>query len=404
MISGDIIKYHSITKKWGNNKECRKFAQRIDNWLAQFEEDEKPLMLDLLRHFTYYSERRLKKEIVKLFDEFTRVYNGEFILSPIQKELGVGYSDFIYDIFWMTNDIKGYAERNILAVAKDTDYEKIPTLVFVDDYSGSGKTFKKFHKKLIAANQKLKNKVVFFLTVASSSVALKNIDKYAKENDYTINCITLKIQDRAFLDCFLYKKVESEIIRRKYEEICKKHAVLEDYVFGFDKIEALISFEYNTPNNTLGIIWHDLNDFCWVFKRHKTEKTVLRTIQDDIKKRKKIKEEKTVIQNVEETKVNIFILYCVSKGKEFSVPKACEDLGLLPNQVDEMMGEVIEKGYITLELGFPSATLKLKEVMFTSRIQGFKKYLESEKAISNKASPGIEDIEDSYIPINFKLN
>ena len=89
MISGDIIKYHSITKKWGNNKECRKFAQRIDNWLAQFEEDEKPLMLDLLRHFTYYSERRLKKEIVKLFDEFTRVYNGEFILSPIQKEVGV---------------------------------------------------------------------------------------------------------------------------------------------------------------------------------------------------------------------------------------------------------------------------------------------------------------------------
>ena len=141
-----------------------------------------------------------------------------------------------------------------------------------------------------------------------------------------------------------------------------------------------------------------------MFKRHKTEKTVLRTIQDDIKKRKKIKEEKTVIQNVEETKVNIFILYCVSKGKEFSVPKACEDLGLLPNQVDEMMGEVIEKGYITLELGFPSATLKLKEVMFTSRIQGFKKYLESEKAISNKASLGIEDIEDSYIPINFKLN
>ena len=36
MTSGDIIKYHSITKKWGNNKECRKVAQRIDNWLAQF--------------------------------------------------------------------------------------------------------------------------------------------------------------------------------------------------------------------------------------------------------------------------------------------------------------------------------------------------------------------------------
>lgn len=399
-----IIKYHAITKKWGNNKECRMFARRIDKWLSQFEENEKPLMLDLLRHFTYYSERTIKKQVVKLFEEFKKVYNGKFIISPIQKELGVGYSDFVYDVFWMTNDVKDYAERNIINIANETDFLDVPTLVFIDDYAGSGKTFIRFHKKLININQNIKDKEIYLLAITCSSIALKNISEYATSNNYRINLISLKIQGRAFLDNYLYKQVESEINRRKYEEICRKYSVLNDYIFGFNEIEALISFEYNTPNNTLGIIWHNLNDFCCLFKRHKTEKTDLKTIQEKIKKRKRIKKEKPVIQNIEETKVNIFILYCVVEGKDFSVSNACKDLGLVPKQVDELMSEIIEEGYISLEEGFPSATSKLKETMFTSRIQPIKKIIKSESIIESKEISIKESEINNYFPKNFELS
>ena len=126
-------KYHAITKTWGNKKERNMFAERIDSWLNQFEDDEKPLMLDLLRHFTYYSEYAINQEVVKLYEAFKKDYNGDFILAPIQKEIGVGYSDFFYDAFWMKNDIKGYAERNLLKVAPEIKPEQIPVIVIIDD-------------------------------------------------------------------------------------------------------------------------------------------------------------------------------------------------------------------------------------------------------------------------------
>ena len=391
-------KYNTITKNWGNRKERIEIAERIDKWLCQFEDAEKPLMLDLLRHFTYYSDYAIKQDIVKLYEEFKKVYNGNFILAPIQKEIGVGYSDFIYDAFWMKNDIKGYAERNLLKVAPEIKPEQIPAIVIIDDYSGSGKTFKRFHKKLMDRNPNLKTIKTFFLTLISSSMAIKKINDYASQYDYNIQCLSLQIQNRAFLDNFLYKKVDAEIKRRKYEEICRKHAVQEDFIFGFDKVEALVSFSYNTPNNTLGIIWHDLNDFCWVFQRHKAESTTLRTIQEDIKKREKIKTTKPVIQNIEEARVNVFMLYCVSLGKDFTLDKACKMLGLLPEQADELFSKVIGDGYISIENGYPEATAKLKEKMFVSRIRDFQKRLESNDEQELIAFDGTAD---SYLPKNF---
>ena len=40
-----IIKYHTITKRWGNKEFCRNFSLSLDRWHNQFTEDEKTLML-----------------------------------------------------------------------------------------------------------------------------------------------------------------------------------------------------------------------------------------------------------------------------------------------------------------------------------------------------------------------
>ena len=111
-----------------------------------------------------------------MYEEFKKVYSGKFILAPIQKEMGVGYSDFFFDSFWMKNNIKGYAERNLLKAAPEIKTEEIPVIVIIDDYSGSGKTFKRFHKKLMEQNPNLKTVKTFFLTLISSSIAIKNIN------------------------------------------------------------------------------------------------------------------------------------------------------------------------------------------------------------------------------------
>lgn len=62
----ETIKYHSITHQWGNDAFCKDFSQHIESWLQQFTEEERPLMLILLKNFYYYTLERLNSKVVKI--------------------------------------------------------------------------------------------------------------------------------------------------------------------------------------------------------------------------------------------------------------------------------------------------------------------------------------------------
>ncbi len=392
----ELIDYYNFIKNWDSKEKCLDFAVRIDAWLAQFEDTEKQLMLDILKKFSYYNKQLLQKKVAELYKKFKEEHNEEYILSQIQKDYGVGYSDYIYDDFWMVNNLKDYAERNILDLVERDDLEEIPCLVLVDDYTGTGKTFIDFYKKLLSINPGLGEKTTFFLTVASSSVAIENINSFAKEGGYDIHLICLEEQKRAFLDNFLYVEEDSNNKRCNYEAICKKHHV--KCIFGFGDVEGLISFEYNTPNNTLGIIWNDSSEYSGLFKRHKREETTLKMIQERARVRKIIKMHKPVINNIDDPKTNIFLAYCVIMGEGYSTAKACEDFGLSATRLDELMDMALYKEYISMESGYPEATSKLKMEMSTSR----KLISEFRRLINNLEKTEEEKVcNDNYIPQQF---
>lgn len=250
------MKYENIIKECETQQDQKDFERRIDEWLSQFEEDERPLMIDLLMHYTYYSERSLKVESSRLFERFTSECKEEFIVVPIQREYGANFSDFFYTIFWMQNNIKSRAEKNIFGLARKSSLQHIEVIAIVDDYSGSAKSFIDFHRKLIETNEALKTKAFYFLTVASSSFSQLAINEYAKENGYRINLISLQIQDKAFENDYIYKRIESEIKRRQYAEICQKYSVrciIEEE--GFTVNEKKIRFQYsNQRQEVTGLI------------------------------------------------------------------------------------------------------------------------------------------------------
>lgn len=396
------MKYENIIKECEKQQDQKDFERRIDEWLSQFEEDERPLMIDLLMHYTYYSERSLKVEASRLFERFMSECKEDFIVVPIQREYGVNFSDFFYTMFWMQNNIKSRAEKNIFDLARNSSLQHIEVIAIVDDYSGSAKSFMDFHRNLIETNEALKTKVFYFLTVASSSFSQLAINKYAEENGYIINLISLQTQDKAFENDYIYKRIESEIKRRQYEKICQKYSVQSNYILGFKAVEALISFSYNTPNNTLGIFWHDSQKFKHLFKRYKSQETTLKRLQKKVQQYKAIKKTKPAIMNVEDTKLNIFILYCTGKGRKYSIIEACNELGLSKDQLDNLLTESINKGYITIEQGFPEATQKTMDVIFKSRFAEFFKLLEGEAlSLSAEHIPSVDQNKDSYIPIKF---
>ena len=58
------IKYHTITHRWGNDAFCKDFSGHLEKWLQQFSEDERSLMLILLKNFYYYTSERLNSKVV----------------------------------------------------------------------------------------------------------------------------------------------------------------------------------------------------------------------------------------------------------------------------------------------------------------------------------------------------
>ena len=99
----DKIKYHTFTKRWGNNKLCRAFAKEIDSWLNNFDEQEQKLLLELLKHFDYYIDRRLYSKAIELYTKFQTICNEDktkIAFCRIPKEYKVGFSDIFATCFW----------------------------------------------------------------------------------------------------------------------------------------------------------------------------------------------------------------------------------------------------------------------------------------------------------------
>ena len=75
-------KFGEITKRWGDANFKKEFDTILDNWLNQFSEEEKPVLLNLLKNFYYYTETSINKKVVELHQKFLAA-NGEDISNVL---------------------------------------------------------------------------------------------------------------------------------------------------------------------------------------------------------------------------------------------------------------------------------------------------------------------------------
>ena len=61
------LKYLSVTRKWGGTEVRKEFDAKIDQWIMQFDEVERDIILELLKHFQYYTSRKLKESVLQLY-------------------------------------------------------------------------------------------------------------------------------------------------------------------------------------------------------------------------------------------------------------------------------------------------------------------------------------------------
>jgi hypothetical protein len=155
----------------------------------------------------------------------------------------------------------------------------IKRLVFIDDFSGSGSQSRTFYKNNIKKILKENSSVeIWLLLTTITEDALTNLE----ENTTFHHIDSVLHLDKSF-KCFeedsryfVESNLCSEISMGNSKSMCSKRDMCppdaeypgEYNSLGFESSQLLLSFEHNTPNNTLPIFWHEGDNWTPIFKRY----------------------------------------------------------------------------------------------------------------------------------------
>jgi len=298
----DILDYETIIK-WLNNFTGQIYSQPYERILA----------LILAVHMVYYNENDIC-HLVKLAHRK--------LLHIIMEREGIELRDVAESIVFLplgTVSESGpflsyyYRKENCLPTEffvsslEDTArMERVKNIVLMDDVSISGGQvdwyIKRMKKKSPFYEQILKEKNLYALFLMATITAKEKL----KQHDVSL-CTPIMMDQRSRCfdeDSSIYKIFDKNIrdtVRRHSENIARYYGcklLVRQYIrngefqrilnketdedkitelviqkvqndaLGYDNAQMLIAFEYNTPNNTLPIIWADDEQWSPLFKRY----------------------------------------------------------------------------------------------------------------------------------------
>jgi len=181
-------------------------------------------------------------------------YNSSALPSPIEwvNKRRVRVKDSFTRIWWMSK----------------TPYEN---LVYIDDVTISGEQALEY---IESRNIKANN--TYVAVMIATEDAIKNL-KNSRKKVKPIATMILDQRDKAFSDAaYVFSDKRIREIRTIAQEFCEmygKKAVkgcgyMVTHPLGFDDGQYMISFEYNTPDNTLPIFWGTGSGWNPLFKRY----------------------------------------------------------------------------------------------------------------------------------------
>ena len=304
--------------------EYRALRPRIDEWLANFDNDqERDYALYLLSRLMYFSSSNIRNLLKALYRDLYRypiiqeirkananTLDEAFIEAEFKKELmhtrflGVGNPSesgvhLLYyfrqenritkRLFVNTDDvIQRHADGS---VSLRSDFSDATRFVFIDDLCGSGQqatTDTNVRRcvddiRSLKPDAKISYLMLFGMTEGIEVVKGSGFYDYAEaviELDESYKCFS--DVSRYFQDGIHKKDVAEDIAYHHGYNIIHEYLKLlgcdpkaqdlgaEKNALGFGNCQLLISMHHNTPDNTLPIIWFDEIEGLWnpIFKRY----------------------------------------------------------------------------------------------------------------------------------------
>lgn len=267
---------------WGNDEKTTNLEERIHKWIDPVEtEEEKLLLLELMNNFNYYP-RNLIPNIFRDLNEnfYKKATEPDYTLYlPMFSKNGKYNHSFemIKNFQIGTQLASDYFITNPTEAQNSSSYplNQIKNIVIIDDFIGTGNTFKKFIRHLNSNYPKLvKGKNLYLIVVEICDFGLEKIKQYLKKESINVTIIPHKIHKKAFHENHIFDSKHATSAREIIKQ--RETAIGSSYILGYEESEALLAFYYNTPNNTLSIFWHENHRRNWnpLFPRNKFKKPI----------------------------------------------------------------------------------------------------------------------------------
>ncbi len=287
-----------------NRKDIDKFIGKdvfklnIKNWINSFEEKEKIYFLKLLSKYKYVDCREYQYilcDLVDTLDEYLKIkgYNlSQVVFVTVESNVKSG-GDNIRAVLQVSNMNKINKNQIIAAISKieNEEIDNAKVIVFIDDIIGTGITtytnIKKVCERFECVN--IKDKELLVACLYARKKAIKHVEKSCKKIGINVSVIYYNKLNQCFENDYIFSSKEMEYAKNvicKYEKRINEDPKVKDkdYYLGFSKSKLLITFTYETPNNTLCSFWKYSNQSAPLFPRQSQERPSI----DQLKKKKAI--------------------------------------------------------------------------------------------------------------------
>ena len=280
----DIISI--IRSNWGTIDEyLEDDIKKVKFWLSNFEQDEIPHMLELLKHIFYVDphESSLLNRIVENILYECSGFLSEIKICSLQKGFAMSGSKYLEPIKKIINQKNSTVLTSIFEEVDDAELAGAKCLILIDDTIGSGQ---QAIDKLKEWRQK--NNKCYYHSIIGSYDGIINIEKEVGVRAFAAHKV-----DKIFSGKFGFTDREKcESIARYYGEQLyyerekekqlkesNSHLSWKDYIktekylqkhrkhsLGYEDSQFLVAYKYSCPNNTLPIIWAGGNNELKRFK------------------------------------------------------------------------------------------------------------------------------------------
>lgn len=269
----EIADYHSDRRACRVNKKIHDqyigndiFESNVQFWLDNFEEQE--TLLRLLANYTYVPELMYGGYLDDLTDDVAaRCKEGKAILAdtcfitfPSSKGIKSG-GDVIRSLL-PVGHLESIGKDQLIADAgKNLNYIKnAKCIVFIDDMVGSGETARKNVTRVLDKLGSLENKKIFLAVMFAETSSIERLKAEFQSQGYPVEVFAHRYCQKCMSEGYIFSREEigeKEGMLREYEERIAGQKVNQgnSCAMGFRNSQLLLSFFYNTPNNTLCMFW-----------------------------------------------------------------------------------------------------------------------------------------------------